>query len=468
MRKQQGNRRVCIMSCINIFNNIIYNNFNRRVSQSIKKSNAELILKSKMTNNKIGSYRWRICALLFFAATVNYIDRQVLGILAPDIQKELSINEIQYGWIITAFQISYAIGLFLSGRILDKIGNRLGYSIAVTIWSIAAMAHALARSFTGFVAARFSLALGESANFPASIKTISEWFPKKERALATGIFNSGTNVGAVIAPVIVTFVAARYGWQWAFIVTGAIGFLWIPFWLKTYKKPAEHPKLSKAELEYINTGNGDTTTLKQIPWKKLLPYRQTWAICIARFMTDPIWWFFLYWIPKYLNKTHGLNLSTLGIPLVVIYSFSVLGSIGGGWLSSYFIRKGKSVNFARKTTMFVLALLVMPVFFTSFTKELWFAILFLGMATAAHQGWSANVFTLVSDIFPSNSVGTLTGLTGFFGSVGGILLSLSVGYILEFTGSYYYIFLMASLAYICAWIVLRLLIPKIEPLKIDV
>jgi MFS transporter, ACS family, hexuronate transporter len=417
--------------------------------------------------NKIGSYRWRICALLFFAATVNYIDRQVLGILAPVIQKELNFNEIHYGWIITAFQVSYAIGMFFSGRILDKIGNRIGYTIAITIWSIAAMAHALARGFFGFIVARFSLAIGESANFPASIKTISEWFPKKERALATGIFNSGTNVGAIVAPIIVTFIAAKFGWQWAFIVTGAIGFLWIPFWLKIYRKPAEHSKLTKAEFDYINRDNNKEEKIEQIPWKKLLPYRQTWAICIARFMTDPIWWFFLYWIPKFLNKTYGLNLTSLGLPLVIIYSFSVLGSIGGGWLSSFMIRKGRSVDFARKSTMLFLAFMVLPVFFISFTKDLWVVVFILGLATAAHQGWSANVFTLVSDIYPLNSVGTLTGLAGFFGSTGGILLSLGVGYLLEFTGSYYYIFLMASLAYLIGWTILRVFIPKIEPLKIE-
>jgi ACS family hexuronate transporter-like MFS transporter len=289
-------------------------------------------------NERIGRRRWLICALLFFAATINYIDRQVIGILKPTLQTEIGWSEVEYGWIVFSFQAAYALGLLVVGNLIDKFGTRLGSSLSITVWSLAAMAHALAYSVMGFAAARFALGIGEAGYFPAAIKTTAEWFPKKERALATGIFNSGTNVGALTTPLIVPWIALNYGWQMAFIITGAVGFVWLIFWLMIYRKPEDDPKLSKAELAYIRSDPPESTV--KIPWARLFPHRQTWAFAIGKFLTDPIWWVYLFWLPDFLNKQHGLDLKNFGIPLAVIYIIADVGSIGGGWLSSALIKRG--------------------------------------------------------------------------------------------------------------------------------
>jgi MFS transporter, ACS family, hexuronate transporter len=415
---------------------------------------------------RVGRYRWVICALLFFATTINYIDRQVLGILAPLLQKEIGWNEIEYGYIVTAFQAAYAIGLIVVGRLIDRYGTKLGYSVAIVLWSLAAMAHAVTRSALGFGAARFALGLGESANFPAAVKAIAEWFPKKERAFATGVFNSGANIGAVAAPLAVPFLTVTYGWQSAFIVTGLLGFIWLIFWLVVYERPETHRKLSAAELGFIRSDPPDPPSGK-IPWVSLLRYRQTWAFVAGKFLTDPIWWFYLYWLPKFLNKTYGLTLTDLGLPLVVIYMMTSIGSIGGGWLSSRFISRGWQVGRARKTVMLLCALLIVPIVFTSSVANLWIAVALIGIAAAAHQGWSANLFTMASDMFPRDAVGSVVGLGGMAGAVGGMLLATSAGFLLEWTGSYMTLFIISGSVYLVALFVINLLVPNLEPAAID-
>jgi ACS family hexuronate transporter-like MFS transporter len=416
---------------------------------------------------RVGSYRWVICALLFFATTINYIDRQVLGILATDenFKRTIGWNEAEYGYVTTAFQAAYAIGLLLVGYLMDRFGTRKGFSFAIVFWSIAAMAHALARSALGFGVVRFALGLGEAGNFPASIKTVAEWFPKKERALATGIFNSGSNVGAIMAPLAVPFIAVTYGWQWAFIITGLLGFIWLLFWLMVYRRPEEHPKLSPAELAYIQSDPAEPVT--KIPWARLLPHRQTWAFAIGKFLTDPIWWVYLFWLPKFLNTNYGLNITQIGLPLVVIYIAADVGSIGGGWLSGSFIRRGWSVNRARKTAMLICALAVVPIIFAARASNLWVAVGLVSLAAAAHQGWSANLFTMTSDMFPRRAVGSVVGIGGMAGSIGGMLIATTVGLILQYTGSYVPIFIIAGSAYLVAITVIHLLAPRLEPANVE-
>ena len=414
----------------------------------------------------VGRYRWVICALLFFATTINYIDRQVLGILAPLLQKEIGWNEIQYGYIVTAFQAAYAIGLLVVGRLIDRFGTKLGYAVAIVLWSLAAMAHAVTRSAAGFGAARFALGLGESANFPAAVKAIAEWFPKKERAFATGVFNSGANIGAVVAPLAVPYLTVTYGWQAAFIVTGLIGFVWLLFWILVYERPETHRKLSPAELGYIRSDPPDPPAGK-ISWGRLLRHRQTWAFVAGKFLTDPIWWFYLYWLPKFLNKTYGLTLTDLGLPLVVIYTMTSIGSIGGGWLSSRFIARGWPVGRARKTVMLICALLIVPIVSAATVANLWVAVALIGIAAAAHQGWSANLFTTASDMFPRYAVGSVVGLGGMAGAVGGMLLATSAGFLLEWTGSYMTLFIISGSVYLIALFIINLLVPDLEPATID-
>ena len=409
---------------------------------------------------RVGRYRWMICALLFFATTINYIDRQVLGILAKPLQQELGWSESDYGYIAAAFTGAYAVGLVVVGRVMDWLGTRKGFSFAIVFWSLAAMGHAFASTAFGFGVARFALGLGEAGNFPAAIKTTAEWFPKKERALATGIFNSGSNVGAIVAPLVVPYIAINYGWRWAFIITGAVGFVWLAFWLALYRRPEEHPRVSRAELAYIQSDPAEPTT--KIAWLRLLPHRQTWAFALGKFLTDPVWWFFLFWLPKFLNENHGLTLSGLGPPLVTIYLAADFGSIGGGWLSSHLIKRGWSVNAGRKTAMLVCALCVVPIVFAARASNLWVAVGLISLATAAHQGWSANLFTLVSDMFPRRAVGSVVGIGGFFGSIGGVLISAVTGYLLQWTGSYVSIFFVAGSAYLVALLVIHLLAPRLE------
>jgi MFS transporter, ACS family, hexuronate transporter len=430
-------------------------------------SNAQWVTTASMSARvapAIGHYRWVICALLFFATTINYIDRQVLGILASPLQKELGWSESQYGLIATAFTGAYAVGLVLVGRLMDWLGTRKGLSLAVICWSVAAMGHALARSAFGFGVARFGLGLSEAGNFPAAIKTVAEWFPKKERALATGIFNSGSNVGAIVAPLTVPWIAISYGWRWAFVITGAMGFVWLVVWLVVYRKPEDHPRLSQAELAYIRSDPAEPVV--KIPWARLLPHRQTWAFAAGKFCTDPIWWFFLFWLPKFLKETYGLTLTGLGLPLVVIYLAADFGSIGGGWLSSMLIKRGWSINAGRKTAMLTSALCVVPIVFAVRASNVWIAVGLIALATAAHQGWSANLYTLVSDTFPRRAVGSVVGIGGFAGAASGMLISTATGYLLQWTGSYVPIFFVAASAYLFALLLIHLLAPRLEPAEL--
>ncbi|HJX70526.1 MAG TPA: MFS transporter [Bacteroidales bacterium] len=406
--------------------------------------------------NKIGNYRWRIVALLFFATTINYVDRQILGILAPQLQELFSWSESDYGFIIMAFQAAYAIGLVITGGLLDKIGTKTGYIIAMTLWSVAGMLHAVGRSVVSFASLRFVLGLGQSANFPAAVKSVAEWFPKRERAMATGLFNAGSNVGAILTPLIIPVVALKWGWQWAFVGTGALGLIWLFFWVPFYDRPELMKRLKKTEKDYI-LKNEDEDIIK-IPWKKILPHKQTIGICLARFVTDPVWWFFLYWLPKFLNNNHGIDLTHIGPPLIVIYVVSIGGSVFGGWLSSFLISKGRNPVAARKLSILILALMVIPVFFASGASNVWFAVVLISMAAFAHQGYAANIFTIVSDIYPKNAVGSVTGLSGFAGAIGGLLFSGAAGLILQYTGSYYFLFGFASIAYLLCWLFLKLFV----------
>jgi MFS transporter, ACS family, hexuronate transporter len=416
------------------------------------------------TDIPTGRYRWTICSLLFVATTINYIDRQILGILAPDLQRIIGWSEVEYGYIVMAFQGAYAIGLPLFGRFIDRYGTKLGYSLSILGWSIAAMGHALATSAFSFGVARVFLGFSESGNFPSAIKTIAEWFPKKERALATGIFNSGANIGAVVAPATVPFLAEHYGWYGAFLATGALGFLWIAFWVLLYDRPEESKRVSGPELSYIQSDR-DQATSERIPMGVLLSHRETWAFVLGKFLTDPIWWFYLYWLPKFLNTQYGLTLTDLGLPLIAVYTMTTVGSVGGGWLSSSLISRGWEINRSRKFVMLICALLVVPIVFLSKSSHLWSAVGFIGLAAAAHQGWSANIFTLVSDIFPKKAVGSVVGLGGMAGSVGGMLFAATAGYLLEWTGSYMTLFYVAGSAYLVALAIIQILVPKIKPLE---
>jgi len=414
-------------------------------------------------HSPLGRYRWGICALLFFATTINYMDRQVLGLLAPVLQHDIGWNDIQYSNIVAAFQAAYAIGLLVVGGLIDRLGTRIGYALAISVWSVASMAHALARSAFGFGVARAALGLGESGNFPAAIKTIAEWFPRRERAYATGLFNSGSNIGAIAAPLFVPWITIHYGWRVAFILTGFCGVPWIILWLRMYRRPREHARLTGAELAHIESDPPDSMT--KIPWLKLLPHRQTWAVVIAKFLTDPIWWFFLYWLPKFFNSEHGLTIDKLGLPLVVIYLVSDGGSIFGGWLSSFLIQRGIPVPRARKIALLLFAVTVTPIVFASRVESLWGAVALVCMATASHQAWSANVYTLISDMFPRGAVASITGMAGFGGAIGGILIAKTAGYVLQFTHSYFPLFIIAGSAYLVAFAVLQILTPRFEPVK---
>jgi ACS family hexuronate transporter-like MFS transporter len=409
--------------------------------------------------------RWSICALLFFATTINYIDRQVLSILAKTLETSIGWTTIEYGYITASFQAAYAVGLLSVGRVMDAIGTRKGFSLIITVWSLAAMAHAAAFSAFTFGMARFMLGIGEAGNFPASIKTVAEWFPKKERALATGIFNGGANIGAVIAPLAVPWIAIRYGWQWAFIITGAIGFLWLILWLALYRRPEEHARVSPAELKHIQSDPPDPET--RIAWARLVPLRQTWAFTFGKFLTDPVWWLYLFWLPKYLQERFGLRLDELALPLVIVYLMSDAGSILGGWLSSALIHRGWNLNRARKTTMLVCALSVLPVIYAPFSGSLAVTVLLVGLATAAHQGWSANLFTITSDMFPRRAVGSVVGFGGTGGAIGGALLQVSAGYIVQLSGSYVPLFIFGGMAYLLALLTIHHLAPALEPVVMD-
>ena len=453
---------------------------------------------------RVGRYRWTICALLFFASAINYVDRQVIAILKPTLTAEFGWTDIDYGWIIFAFSTAYALGFIFAGRFMDRFGTKIGFTLAIILWSIGAMMHAwavgigeyalpiltpiingflgvvnaiitplgfapwsiiLSVSVAGFIVARFVLGLGESGNFPAAIKTTAEWFPKKERALSTGIFNAGTNVGALVTPLVVPILVTIWGWYEAFIVTGVLGFIWLAFWLVMYKRPEEHPRLSAEELEYIQSDPSEPAT--KIPWMKLIRYRQTWAFAVGKFLTDPIWWIYLFWVPDFLQRQHGLDLKSFGLPIAVIYIIADVGSVGGGWISSALIKRGYTINRSRKTAMLICALAVIPIVLASVTSSLWLSVILIGIAAAAHQGWSANLFTLTSDTFPKQAVGSVVGIGGMFGAIGGMVIAPLVGYILASSGSYVPIFIIAASAYLLALLIIHLLAPKLEPAIIE-
>jgi MFS transporter, ACS family, hexuronate transporter len=426
----------------------------------VKKKN-ENTMDATATQSRIGMYRWVVCALLFFATTINYIDRQVFGILGPELQTIFGWSSKDYTDIVFWFEVAYAIGLVSAGRFLDRVGTRVGYALSLVVWSLAAMLHAAMSSIGGFSFARFLLGVGEAGNFPAAIKTVAEWFPRKERALATGIFNAGSNVGAIAAPIAVPLLFINFGWQWAFIVTGAVGFLWLFFWFGIYRVPTAHPKLQPAELAYIQSDPPEPAA--HIPWRALLRYRQTWAFVIAKFLTDSIWRWYLYLLPLFFAQTFKLDIKGFGPPLVVIYVLADVGSIGGGWLSSRLIRNGYTVNWSRKIALLVCALCVIPVVFVTQLSNMWYAVSLVGLAAAAHQGWSANLFTTASDMFPKQAVGSIVGLGGMTGALGAMLILKVTGYVLTQTGSFTLLFIIAGSAYVIALAIIHLLVPRLEP-----
>jgi ACS family hexuronate transporter-like MFS transporter len=412
--------------------------------------------------------RWYICGLLFFATTINYIDRQVLGLLKPVLERELGWREAEYGWIVFSFQAAYAMMMPLTGRLIDWLGTRMGYTLAVIIWSIAAMAHSLARSAVQFSIARFALGLGEAANFPAAIKSVADWFPARERALATGIFNSGSNVGAIIAPLTVPWIAAVWGWREAFVITGALGFAWVVLWLWLYRQPEEHPRLSASEYNLITGGRELEPPSEHISYAHLLTKRQAWAFLIGKFLTDPVWWFYLYWLPGFLNTEYGLDLTQLGPPLIAVYLAADVGSVGGGWISSFLIGRGWSVNAARKTAMLICAAAVTSAIFVMFTGgNVWAAVALVSIAAAAHQGWSANLFTLASDLFPKRWIGSVVGFGGMGGAIGGMLVAPAVGYWLDWSGSSYGpLFVVAGVMYLIALAIIQAIVPDVESARV--
>lgn len=419
-----------------------------------------------------GWQRWMICTMLFFALTINYIDRQVIGVLKPILEKEFHWDQVTYSNIVFAFQAAYAVGMVLMGWVMNRLGVKWGMLLAVIVWSIAAVGHGfahwvpLAVATYFFMTMRAVLGLAEAGAFPGAVSAVAEWFPKKERSLATGIFNAGTNVGAIATPLLVPVIVGWWGWPEAFWIAGGVGILWAIWWMIAYESPDRHPRVSPAELAYIRSDPADPPV--RIPWIKLIPHRQTWAFAMGKFMTDPIWWLYLFWVPDFLNKRHGLDLKSFGPPLVVIYLLADVGSVGGGWISSSMIKRGWTVNAARKTAMLICAVCVIPIFLASQVSNLWVATILIGIAAAAHQGWSCNLYTLVSDTLPRKAVSSVVGFGGMMGAIGGMLIAKAVGYILQWTNNSYFIpFLIASVAYICALAVIHLLVPRLEPAKLD-
>jgi ACS family hexuronate transporter-like MFS transporter len=414
---------------------------------------------------RAGRFRWVICGLLFAATALNYVDRQIIGILQPMLAQKFHWTEIDYSNIVLGFQLAYAIGYIVFGKLIDRIGARTGYALAVAIWTVAHMAHAWASSLTDFIVARFAIGLGESGNFPAGLKAVAEWFPKRERAFATGIFNAGANVGAIVTPLIVPVITLTFGWRAAFLITGSFTVVWLAVWLAVYRPPRQHPRLGSAELALIESDPPDRVV--SIPWMRLLTVRETWAYALGKFLTDPVWWMWLFWLPDFLVKRHHLDLETFGPPLVAIYVLSDLGSIAGGWMSSRLLRAGLSLNAARKWTMLLCAILVMPVFGVAYVDSLWGAVAIVGLAAAAHQGFSCNLFTLPSDVFPRGAVGSLVGIGGTAGAIGGMLLAEYAGWVLDRLGTFKPLFAFAGCAYLLALLVIHLLSPRLAPARID-
>lgn len=402
----------------------------------------------KLSDMKI-SYGWKICILLFFSTTINYLDRHVLSILAPQLQQLYHWTEMEYSYIVTSFQVSYGLGVVLTGKLLDKFGTKWIFGIAVALWSAAGMAHAFARGAIGFGIARFSLGLGESVNFPASVKTVAELFPASQRAFATGFFNAGSNIGAIAAPLLIPFIAYQFGWQWAFILTGALGFIWVFFWFITYKKPEAVPGINE-ELPLSKS------------WKQVVLKKEVLTICLVRFISDPTWWFLLYWLPKFLNETKAVSVGSLGWPLVAVYVLADIGSLAGGAYSSHLIKRGKGVYASRKQALLICALTALLLCGVGFTNNLWTAVVLIGIGAAAHCGWTANIFATITDVFPKDEVGTVMGVATLSAVSGGIVLSLLTGRILAFTGGYGSIFMIVGCTYLLGYILLTRLIPQIK------
>ncbi len=427
---------------------------------------------------KIGKYRWTICSLVFFATTVNYLDRQVISLLKSSLEKEFSWTETDYGNIVIAFQLSYALGLLFAGKLIDKIGTKLGYAWATFLWSLAAIGHAFANSTFGFGVARAFLGVTEAGNFPSAIKATAEWFPKKERALATGIFNSGTNIGAIVAPLTVPLIAEVWGWRWAFIITGAIGFIWLVLWFIYYEIPSKHKKLGKAEFDYIHSDAPDDIVKEKeesISWVTLLSFKQTWAFAIGKFLTDPVWWFYLFWTPAFLKAEYGMTGTQVAVPIAVLYTIATFGSIYGGYLPLQFVNQGRSVFDSRRLSMLIYAFCALPVIFAQYlgSFDMWLAILIIGIAASGHQAWSANIFTYVSDMFPKKAVGSIVGIGGMAGSLGGVLVA-KIGTTLfdhykalgHIQTGYYIMFFFCGGAYLLAWVIMRLLVPKMKQIDL--
>jgi ACS family hexuronate transporter-like MFS transporter len=408
--------------------------------------------------------RWIIVLLLFAATVINYVDRQMIGLLKPTLQGEFRWDEKTYADIVFYFQLAYAVGYLFFGHIVDRLGARAGYAISFIIWTVAHVLHAAARSVTSFAAVRFALGIGESGSFPSALKAVTEWFPKKERALATGLFNAGSNIGAIITPFIVAALTISWGWRGAFVITGAVSSLWLVAWLVFYRRPRESKRLSQDELAYIESDPSDPSA--KVPWLRVLRAKEAWAFAIGKFLTDPVWWMFLFWLPDFLHKRHGLDLKTFGPSVAAVYLVSDLGSIGGGWLSSHLIHRGWSVNAARKTTMLICALCVTPIFLAQHADSLWAAVAIISLAAAAHQAWSANLFTLASDMFPRKAVGAVYGIGGTSGAIGGMLFSLFIGEVLEKSGAYTSIFLVCGSLYLIALLIIQLLSPRLEQARV--
>lgn len=404
-------------------------------------------------------FRWVICALLFFATVIAYVDRGVIGYLETYLERVIGWNSIQYGYITSAFQAAYALGFLGAGWFTDRLGTRKGFAIAICIWSVAAMLPGAAFSATTFGIAMFFLGLGEAANFPACIKTVAEWFPKKERAFSTGLFNSGANVGSIVVPLVVPFLVFTLGWRGAFFGTGMLGFVWLGLWLWLYAKPEAHHYVSESELQLIESDPAEQ--VDSIPWARLFPRRETWAFAMGKFLTDAIWWFYIFWLPRYLQGTFHLNLEQSRRPVVAVYLLAIAGSVGGGWLSSFLIRRGMGVNFSRKAALLLCALCVVPVVYAPYSRNLWVEVGLIGFAAAAHQGWSANLFTLSSDMFPKSAVASVVGIGGMLGAIGGFVLQIATGYIVNTANSYLPLFILASSAYVVAWTVIQLLVPRL-------
>ncbi len=429
---------------------------------------------NQLETGVIKNYRWYVCALLFYATTLRYVDRQVIGILKPTLEQYFGWSEIDYSNVVMAFTAAYAFGLLSLGGLIDRIGTKLGYALSLIIWSLASMAHAMATRTLGFGMARAALGLSEAMNFPTAIKTVAEWFPKKERALATGIFISGTNVGAIIAPILVPIILTLYGWEEAFILIGALGFVWLALWWKFYDIPAYQKRLSKEEYDYIHSddeGNNESTV--RISWWKLLTYRQTWAFIVGKFLSDPIWWFFLFWLPSYFVNAFQVDFTKPSILLAVIYTATTLGSIGGGYLSSYLIRKGWPIFKARRVSMLVFALLVMPIMLAQYINNLWIVVGLVSLAASSHQGWSANILTTIGDDFPKSVISSLVGIGTMAGAVGGILFPIAVGRLLDhfkmmgdINTGYDILFIICGCAYITAFLLMTLIAPRQKTVEV--